>query len=121
MAAPEFHVVGDALVDVIASGLTRMPAWDGDADASSIDVKIGRQFPGSRPFCQDHGSLTHIQVRDCTLGSVQAHGAFLKPPPHSKPHRRTPSYPTGARQQGVGTRAAIPSGTPCFGRTRHGS
>ena len=41
MAVPEFHVVGDALVDVIASGLARVPSWDGDADAASIDVKIG--------------------------------------------------------------------------------
>ncbi|OLQ13586.1 Pseudouridine kinase [Symbiodinium microadriaticum] len=41
MAVPEFHVVGDALVDVIASGLARIPSWDGDADAASIDVKIG--------------------------------------------------------------------------------
>eukprot|EP00439_Symbiodinium_sp_Y106_P053895 s1362_g7.t1 len=41
MAVPEFHVVGDALVDVIASGLARIPSWDGDADAASIDVKVG--------------------------------------------------------------------------------
>ena len=67
MAVPEFHVVGDALVDVIASGLARIPSWDGDADAASIDVKVGRvnsNHPKLKPRDNTPRNYPKLQTRD---------------------------------------------------------
>jgi len=36
-----FHVVGDALVDVLATDLDDMPCWEGEANASSISMQAG--------------------------------------------------------------------------------
>ncbi|CAE8616566.1 unnamed protein product [Polarella glacialis] len=41
MPSPEFHVVGDALIDVLANGIPALPAWGGDVYASGIHIKAG--------------------------------------------------------------------------------
>eukprot|EP00933_Yihiella_yeosuensis_P029015 TRINITY_DN22754_c0_g1_i1.p1 TRINITY_DN22754_c0_g1~~TRINITY_DN22754_c0_g1_i1.p1 ORF type:complete len:323 (-),score=50.21 TRINITY_DN22754_c0_g1_i1:35-1003(-) len=40
-AGTEFHVVGDALVDVLANGIPAIPSWGGDVYASGIHIKPG--------------------------------------------------------------------------------
>lgn len=38
----QFHVIGDAMVDVLASGMQQLPStWGEDADAAEIDVQAG--------------------------------------------------------------------------------
>eukprot|EP00929_Paragymnodinium_shiwhaense_P112000 TRINITY_DN80250_c0_g1_i1.p1 TRINITY_DN80250_c0_g1~~TRINITY_DN80250_c0_g1_i1.p1 ORF type:complete len:380 (+),score=61.67 TRINITY_DN80250_c0_g1_i1:84-1142(+) len=41
LSTVEYHVVGDALVDVLASGLDSIPDWGGDAFASGIHMRSG--------------------------------------------------------------------------------
>ena len=36
-----FHILGDALVDVVAGGLVKLPEADGDATAETMTLRAG--------------------------------------------------------------------------------
>ena len=36
-----FHILGDALVDVVAGGLAKLPEADGDASAETMALRVG--------------------------------------------------------------------------------
>lgn len=64
-APPQFHVVGDAMVDVLAGGMASIPAWGGDAGAASIGIQAG----GSAL-----NTAAHLASLLGTAGTVFFHG-----------------------------------------------